>query len=126
MRVLCGGEDGVMGVYGGELLPDPHEGAENRLVRIDAIYEYPDQRAIITRSIMKRLPLPYGAVVRLRVIGPCERPRAADEDEYVGMIDSALRRRTAASRTARDVEVYIELKRRDPRLTEISGSYCKR
>ena len=126
MRVLCGGEDGVMGVYGGELLPDPHREAENRLVRIDAIYEYPHQRAIITHILMKRLPLPWGAVVRIRIIGPCEGAGAADEGEYERMIEDALRRRTAACRAEKDIEAYIELKKRKAGLTGISGSYCRR
>lgn len=126
MRVLCGGEDGVMGVYGGELLPDPHKEAENRLVRIDAIYEYPHQRAIITHNLIERLPLPWGAVVRVRIIGPCERAQAADESEYARMIEDALRRRTAAYRAEKDIEAYIMLKKREPGITGISGSYCRK
>lgn len=126
MRVLCGGEDGVMGVYGGELLPDKHKEAENRLVRVDAIYEYPKQRAIITHDIIERLPLPYGAVARLKVIGPCERPCAADEDEYERMLADALGRLTAAYRQDRDIEAYVLLKKREIRMTGFSGSYCRR
>lgn len=126
MRVLCGGEDGVMGVYGGELLPDRHKEAENRLVRVDAIYEYPKQRAIITHNIMERLPLPYGAVARLKVIGPCERPCAADENEYERMLADALGRLTAAYRRDRDIEAYVLLKKREIRRTGFSGSYCRR
>lgn len=115
-----------MGVYGGEMLPDPHKEAENRLVRIDAIYEYPHQRAIITHNLFERMPLPWGAVVRIRIIGPCERARAADEDEYAIMIEDALRRRTAAYRAEKDIEAYIMLEKREPGITGISGSYCRK
>lgn len=115
-----------MGIYGGELLEDPHKEAENRLVRIDAIYEYPDQRTIITREMHERRPLPYGAVVRIRLIGPCERAGAESREEYEGMIQDALTRRTAACRAQRDIEAYVALKKRDARETEISGAYCRR
>lgn len=125
MRVLCGGEDGVMGVYGGELLPDNHKEAENRLIRVDAIYDYPKQRAIITHNIIERLPLPYGAEVRLRVIGEDGRAGAADEEAYAAMIQAALERLIAAYRHDNDVEAYLVLKRRDSALTGISGSYCR-
>ena len=126
MRVLCGGEDGVMGVYGGELLPDPHKEAENRLVRIDAIYEYPHQRAIITHGIMERLPLPYGAVVRIRIIGPCRGARAANRGGYEAMVKDALRRRTEALSAEGDEEAACLLKERRAADTGISGSYCLR
>ena len=115
-----------MGIYGGELLEDPQKEAENRLVRIDAIYEYPDQRTIITREMHERRPLPYGAVVRIRLIGPCERAGAESREEYEGMIQDALTRRTAACRAQRDIEAYVALKKRDARETEISGAYCRR
>ena len=126
MRVLCGGEDGVMGVYGGELLPDRHKEAKNRLIRVDAIYEYPKQRAIITHSLMERLPLPYGAEVRLKVIREDERPGAADEEEYHKMLQAALERLTGEYRKQTDIEAYLLLKRREKGLTGISGSYCRR
>lgn len=115
-----------MGVYGGELLPDRHKEAENRLVRVDAIYEYPKQRAIITHSLMERLPLPYGAEVRLRVIREDERPGAADEEEYHKMLQAALERLTGEYRRQTDIEAYLLLKRREKGLTGISGSYCRR
>ena len=126
MRVLCGGEDGVMGVYGGELLPDKHKEAENRLVRIDAIYEYPHQRAIITHSLMERLPLPYGAVVRIRIIGPCRGARAANRAGYEVQTQDALKRLTEAYRAQEDEEAASFLEKRSGTETGISGSYCLR
>lgn len=126
MRVLCGGEDGVMGIYGGELMPDPHKEAENRLVRIDAIYEYPRQRAIITKGIMERLPLPWGAVVRIRIIGPCEGARAANRAGYEVQTREALRRLTEALRADGDEEAASLLEHRRADETGISGSYCLR
>lgn len=126
MRVLCGGEDRVMGVYAGELTPDIRGDASSRLVRVDAIYAYPQQRAIITHSIHERLPLPYGAVVRLHVIGPCERPGAASEDEYGDMLEAALEALTESLRTQGDYEVWEILRsRRRMRMTGISGSYAR-
>ena len=126
MRVLCGGEDGVMGVYGGELLPDAHREAVNRLVRIDAIYVYPRQRAIITHSIQERLPLPYGAVVRIRVIMEVGKAGAADEREYGEMVERALRRLLRAEWTENDKEVREILEGRAGRLLMgVSGSYAR-
>lgn len=127
MRVLCGGEDGVMGIYGGELLlEDKHRDAANRLVRIDAIYKYPGQRAIITGTIMERLPLPFGAVVRIRVIGPCTDARAANRAGYEVQVRAAHRRLTETLRAQGDAEACTVLERRDAAATGISGSYCRR
>ena len=126
MRVMCGGEDGVMGIYGGELLPDAHSTAEHRLVRVDAIYAYPDQRAIITRSIVERLPLPWGAVVRMRIIGPCEGARALNRAGYDAMLKEAHRRLTEALKARGDEEACRILAGRRPTETGISGSYCRK
>ena len=126
MRVLCGGEDGVMGVYLGELAPDTRCDAVNRLVRIDGIIDYPRQRAIITHGIYGRLPLPYGAVVRMRIIRPCEDAGAASEEQYGDMLEAALARAMEAYRRTGDYEVWEILRRRRRlRKTEISGSYSK-
>ena len=127
MRVLCGGEDGVMGVYGGELLPDAHREAVNRLVRIDAVYVYPRQRAIITHSIQERLPLPYGTVVRIRVIMEIGKAGAANEDEYGRMVESALRRLLKADWMQGDREVQeILAGRAGKALTGVSGFYARK
>ena len=125
MRVLCGGEDGVMGVYGGVLLPDIRREAEHRLVRVDAIYVYPDQRAIITHSIYERLPLPYGAVVRTRIIRPDSRPGARDEQEYEDMLKIARRGLLERLMMDGDYEAYEIIKTRGARVTGVSGSYMR-
>ena len=126
MRVVCGGEDGVMGVYGGILLPDTRKEAEHRLVRIDAIYRYPCQRAIITHSIFERLPLPYGAVVRVRILGPDARAGARDAEEYGQMLYLAHRRLLQALMDEGDWEAYAVLEQRPAPVTGVSGSYCTR
>lgn len=126
-RVICGGEDGVMGVYGGEPAPDPHRTAAHRLIRVDAIYRYPGQRAIVQDAMCERLPLPYGAVVRMRIIGEDERKGAQDEAEYNRMVEAALLRLLAAPETAEDSEVYGILTERIGRhMTAVSGSYARR
>ena len=127
MRVLCGGEDGVMGVYLGELAPDTRSDAVNRLVRVDGILKYPQQRAIITHSIHERLPLPWGAVVRMRVIRPTEEAGAASEEEYGDMLEAALEEAIEAHRRTGDYEVWERLRiRRRLRMTGVSGAYSKR
>lgn len=125
MRVLCGGEDGVMGVYGGILLPDVRREAENRLVRVDAIYVYPRQRAIITHSVFERLPLPWGAEVRIRILGQDGRPGAKDEQEYDDMLEIAHRRLMSDMMNEGDWEVYRLLKHRRALVTGVSGCYCR-
>lgn len=127
MRVLCGGEDGVMGVYLGELAPDTRSDAINRLVRVDGILKYPRQRAIITHSIHERLPLPWGTVVRMRVIRPTEDAGAASEEEYGDMLEAALEEAIEAHRRTGDYEVWKRLRiRRRLRMTGVSGAYSKR
>ena len=126
MRVLCGGEDGVMGVYLGELMPDVRSDAKNRLVRVDGIKRFPGQRAIITHSIYERLPLPFGAVVRMRIIGPTEEAGAVSEEQYGDMLEAALEEATEAHRRRGDYEVWERLrKRRRLRMTGVSGAYAK-
>ena len=125
MRVLCGGEDGVMGVYGGILLPDIRKEAEHRLVRVDAIYTYPCQRAIITHSIFERLPLPYGVAVRLRIIGQDARRGARNEKEYEDMLRIAHRLRMEELMEAGNWEEYGLLQARGALVTGVSGSYCR-
>lgn len=114
-----------MGVYGGILLPDIRREAEHRLVRVDAIYVYPSQRAIITHSIYERLPLPFGAVVRTRVIRPDSRPGAANEQEYEDMLANARRRLLEALMTEGDFEAYQIIKTRKAHVTGVSGSYMR-
>ena len=117
----------MLGVYGGELAPDLHTTAAHRLIKVDAIYRYPGQRAIIQDTLYERLPLPYGAVVRLRIIGEDERQGAQDEAGYNIMVEEALLRLLAQPETAADEEVCGILMRRVGRhMTGIGGSYARR
>ena len=115
-----------MGVYGGELIEDVRRDAVNRLVKVDAIYQYPAQRAIMTDSLHERLPLPFGAIVRMRVIEEDRRPGCRNADEYGDMLEAALNRLMGQPETIADIQVYyILLMRAGRRLTGVSGSYAR-
>ena len=125
--MLCGGEDDRKGIYGGELIEDDvRHDAENRLVRIDAIYAYPDQRAIVTNSIAPRLPLPYGAIVRTRIIGPDKARGAPDSAAYAVMIGCALKRKIEEAASLRDRMSEALLKARKNTDVGIDPTYCRR
>lgn len=126
MRVMCGGEEGVKGVYAGEII-DLLDGYENKLIRVDAIVCYPVQRSIITKQIFERLPLPYGAVVRLQVIGPFKGRAAKSAREYNDMVEFALHERMHLVRKVGDLEELKVLEGRyGRRKTGIDGSYARK